>query len=91
VVDRRHTVSSVRDSLLERIAINPGVLAGKPVIRGTRLSVQFILGLLASGATVADVLAEYEGLSEDDIQACLLFAAEALGECSFMPLRGEPV
>jgi uncharacterized protein (DUF433 family) len=52
------------------------VLAGQPVLRGTRLSVAYILRLLASGATVEEILQEYEGLTPEDIQACLLFAAE---------------
>lgn len=62
--------------LLERITGDPRVLAGQPVLRGTRLSVAYILRLLASGATVEEILQEYEGLTPEDIQACLLFAAE---------------
>ena len=65
----------ISDQLIERIEINPGVLAGKPVIKGTRLSVQYILGLLASGADFNEVLSEYSTLSPEDIQACLLFAS----------------
>ena len=57
--------------LLERITLNPKVMAGKPVIRGTRLTVEYILNLLAHGATVAEILQEYKGLSQEDIQACL--------------------
>lgn len=76
--------------LLRRIVVDPKVLVGKPVIRGTRLSVQYILGLLASGASEDEILSEYDGLSKDDIQACLLFAAEALEGCSFVPLNAEP-
>jgi uncharacterized protein (DUF433 family) len=63
-------------ALLERITSDPRVLAGQPVLRGTRLSVAYILRLLASGATVEEILQEYEGLTPEDIQACLLFAAE---------------
>lgn len=80
---------STKSELLARIVVDPEVLVGKPVIKGTRLSVPFILGLLASGATEEEVLGEYEDLSRDDIQACLLFAAEALEGCSFMPLDTE--
>lgn len=61
--------------LIARITASPDVLAGKPVIRGTRLSVEFILNLLAHGSSMADILDEYEGLSEEDIKACHLFAA----------------
>lgn len=58
--------------LLERITLNPKVMVGKPVIRGTRLTVEFILNLLAHGATIAEILEEYDGLTPEDIQACLL-------------------
>jgi uncharacterized protein (DUF433 family) len=64
--------------LLERIVLNPKVLAGKPVIRGTRLSVEYILNLLAHDANVAEILEEYEGLSPEDIKACILFASKSL-------------
>jgi uncharacterized protein (DUF433 family) len=67
-----------RIELLERIELNPAVMTGKPIIRGTRLIVQFILNLLAHGATVDDILIEYEELTKDDILACLLYASETL-------------
>lgn len=73
-------------ALLERITLNPNVLAGKPVIKGTRLSVEFILGLLAHGSTFAEILEEYKGLTTEDIQTCLLFAGESLSRTDFMPL-----
>jgi uncharacterized protein (DUF433 family) len=79
----------IDNALLERIALNPNVLAGKPVIRGTRLSVEFILGLMAHGATMAEILDEYKGLTIEDIQACLLFAGESLSRTEFMPLVVE--
>ena len=60
--------------LLERITLNPEVMVGKPVIKGTRLTVEHVLNLLAHGATVIEILEEYEGLTQEDIQACLLFA-----------------
>ena len=72
--------------LLERIAIDPRVMFGKPVIRGTRLTVQYILGLLAAGETIDNILAEYEGLERDDIFACLLFATETLDRTGFAPI-----
>lgn len=74
------------DRLLARITVNPKVMVGKPVIKGTRLTVEYILGLLAHGATVAEILEEYEGLTSEDIQACLLFASKSLQDASFMPL-----
>lgn len=76
--------------LLDRIVIDPRVMIGKPVIRGTRLTVEYILNLLAHGATEADILAEYQGLARADIQACLLFAAQSLQSTLFMPLGVEP-
>ncbi len=75
--------------LIERITINPAIMAGKPVIRGTRLTVEYILNLLAHGATPEEILGEYEGLSQEDIQACLLFATKALAEIPYMPLQKE--
>ncbi len=72
--------------LLERISINPNVMAGKPVIRGTRLSVEFILNLMAHGATNQEILTEYTQLSVEDLQACILFASKALENTAFMPL-----
>lgn len=76
-------------ALLERITVNPNVLTGKPVIKGTRLSVEFILNLLAHGAATAEILDEYKGLTAEDIQACLLFAGKSLGSTEFMPLVVE--
>jgi uncharacterized protein (DUF433 family) len=70
--------------LLERIVINPKVMVGKPVIRGTRLTVEYILGLLAHGSTMEKILVEYPGLEKDDIYACLLFASRALQDASFV-------
>lgn len=75
--------------LLERIAINPKVMTGKPVIKGTRLTVEFILNLLAHGATTQEILDEYTGLTQTDIQACILFASKALENTMFMPLSVE--
>jgi uncharacterized protein (DUF433 family) len=57
--------------LSERIDVDPEVLAGKPVIRGTRLAVEFILELLAAGQSEGDLLANYPGLTREDILTCL--------------------
>jgi len=72
--------------LLHRIACDPLVVVGKPVIKGTRLTVEFILNLLAHDSTVEEILDEYDGLTREDIQACLLFASQSLGNTTFMPL-----
>ena len=61
--------------LLERIAIDPNVCFGKPTIRGTRVWVGLILGFLADGMTVEEILAEYPSLTDDDIRACLAYGA----------------
>ena len=57
--------------LLERIALDPKLMVGKPVDEGTRLTVEYILNLLAHGASVAENLDEYDGLTHEDILACL--------------------
>jgi uncharacterized protein (DUF433 family) len=57
-----------------RIALDPDVVTGKPVIRGTRLSVEFVIGLLADGWTEAEIIASYPGLCPEDILACLAYA-----------------
>ncbi len=75
--------------LMERIEMNPRVMTGKPVIKGTRLTVEYILNLLGQGATNEEILLEYQGLKQEDIQACLLFAAKSLGDATFMPLPSE--
>jgi uncharacterized protein (DUF433 family) len=62
--------------LLDRIAVNPKVMTGKPVIKGTRLTVEYVCGCIARGATVADLCAEYEGLTSEDILACLWYPRE---------------
>ncbi|HMS42346.1 MAG TPA: DUF433 domain-containing protein [Pyrinomonadaceae bacterium] len=71
--------------------MNPKVMVGKPVIRGTRLTVEFILNLLAHNATIGEILDEYDGLTPEDIQACLLFAKESISKSEFMPLVLETV
>jgi uncharacterized protein (DUF433 family) len=63
------------EALLDRIVIDPQVCFGKPVIRGTRIWVGLVLGLLADGATKADVLQEYPQLVADDVHACLAYGS----------------
>lgn len=60
--------------LLERIVVNPGIFGGKPIIRGLRIAVEHILGMLAAGETPETIVREYPFLEREDIQACLLFA-----------------
>lgn len=63
----------------ERITANPEVLVGKPVVKGTRISVELVLDLLARGYTHADVLRQYDHITAEDIQACLAYATEVVG------------
>jgi uncharacterized protein (DUF433 family) len=68
------------EELLERISINSKVMVGKPVIKGTRLTVEYVLGRLAHGATTPELLREYDGLAAEDVQACLMYASRLLGK-----------
>ena len=79
------------EELLKRISINPKVMVGKPVIHGTRLTVEYILGLLAHGTSIEGILEEYPGLEKDDIYACLLFASKTLQDASFIPVMAEAI
>jgi uncharacterized protein (DUF433 family) len=69
----------------DRIVVDPEILVGKPVIKGTRLAVEFVIDLLAQGWTEADVLRNY-GLTRQDIQACLAYASSALKAEKVYPL-----
>ena len=62
----------------DRIVLDPNVLTGKPVIKGSRLAVEFIIELLAHGWTYHDILTSYPGISRDDILACLAYASDVL-------------
>ncbi len=64
--------------MTKRIEINPGVMHGKPVIRGTRVPVELLLRKLAEGATIPDLLEAYPRLSPEDIQAALEYAADTI-------------
>ena len=68
----------------DRITLDPAILVGKPVVRGTRLAVEHIVGLFAQGWTMETVLANYPGLTAEDVQACFAYASEMLqGERSY--------
>jgi uncharacterized protein (DUF433 family) len=72
--------------LSERIVVDPEILAGKPVIRGTRLAVEFILELLAEGQSENEILANYPGLTREDILACLSYASYLAHEYKAFPI-----
>jgi len=79
-------ISMKEKELLERIVVDPEVMIGKPVIKGTRLTVQFILSLLAQGMTADEILNEYTKLQKEDIFACFAFAQQALENTKFSPI-----
>ncbi len=72
--------------LLERIEVNPQILAGKPVIKGTRISVELILRMLSQGISGKEILEEYPHLTKEDIKAALAYAAESLAVEEVLPL-----
>lgn len=69
------------------ITSNPEILGGKPVVRGTRLAVDFVLGLFASGWTQGQVLENYPSLTADSLKAVFAYAAEVLHEEVILPIR----
>ncbi len=71
------------EQLFERIQVNPKIFGGKPIIRGLRIAVEHVLGMLAAGDTPETILKEYPLLEPEDIQACLVFA--------YRTMRGEQV
>ncbi len=70
----------------ERIVLDPATLDGKPLVKGTRLAVEFILDLLAQGWSEADILANYPGLTTEDVHACLAYACALLRAEKAYPL-----
>lgn len=77
--------------LLDRISVDPKIMFGKPIIKGTRMTVQFILNLFAHGADMNEILEEYDHITKEDIHACFLFATNSLDESIFLPSQPEAV
>jgi uncharacterized protein (DUF433 family) len=77
------------ERLLERIAYNPKIFGGKPIIRGHRLAVEHVLGMLASGDTAETILEGYPWMEKEDIQACLIYARRLVGHERIEPLLLE--
>ncbi|MGA2051896.1 MAG: DUF433 domain-containing protein [Opitutales bacterium] len=74
------------DELLAHIEVDARKMAGKPVIRGTRMTVEHVLNQLAHGQTVAGIAQEYPGLTEDAVRACVLYAQRTLADTTYAPL-----
>ncbi|BAS28101.1 DUF433 domain-containing protein [Limnochorda pilosa] len=70
----------------DRIVVDPTILVGKPVIKGTRIAVEFVIDLLANGWSENDILTNYPGLAPEDVRACLAYASEALREEHVYPI-----
>lgn len=79
------------NKLLERITVNPNIFGGKPIIRGKRLAVEHVLGMLAAGDTPEIILQGYSWLQPEDIQACLVYARRLVGHERIEPLTVETV
>jgi uncharacterized protein (DUF433 family) len=75
--------------LLQRITYSPNILGGKPIIRGRRLAVEHVLGMLAAAHTQEDILQDFPWLEREDIQACLLYAARMVGRERLEPTLHE--
>ena len=74
-----------KEKLFGRIIIDPKIMAGKPVIKGTRLPVQQILRLLSQGISMEEIIQDYD-INKEDIFACLLYATEALENTMVLPI-----
>ena len=74
--------------MTDRIIVDPNILVGKPVVRGTRLSVAFLLGLMADGWPESEILRNYPGLAREDVLACLAYAYERVSEERVFPRAG---
>jgi uncharacterized protein (DUF433 family) len=77
------------EKLLERITVNPKIFGGKPIIRGHRLAVEHVLGMLAAEDSFETILEGYPWLEPDDIRACLVFARRHVGHERIEPLLME--
>ena len=71
----------------ERIVIDPAILDGKPIVKGTRLSVEFIIDLLSQGWSEMDILGNYPGVTREDVLACLAYASSILHAEKVYPLK----
>ena len=76
----------IEEELLERIVVNPKIMGGKPIVKGTRITVEQVLKMLAQGLTTQEILKDYPHLLKEDIAAVLLYAAKVAGEEEIYPV-----
>ena len=74
------------EKLMQRITVNQDIFGGKPIIRGRRLAVEHVLGMLAAGDTIENLLGEYPWLEQEDILACLLYAKTLVAHERYEPI-----
>jgi uncharacterized protein (DUF433 family) len=77
---------NTEEALLERIVVNPKIMGGKPIVKGTRITVEQVLKMLAQGLSTQEILKDYPHLSKDDVTAVLLYAAKVAGEEEIYPV-----
>ncbi len=74
------------ETFMDRITVDPQIMVGKPIIKGTRITVHLIVQLLANGETEAEILEDYPDLKQEDIKAALLYASECLDREEIIPV-----
>jgi uncharacterized protein (DUF433 family) len=77
---------NTEEALLERIVVNQKIMGGKPIVKGTRITVEQVLKMLAQDLTTKEILMDYPHLSKDDVTAVLLYAAKVAGEEEIYPV-----
>jgi uncharacterized protein (DUF433 family) len=85
LVERRDNIEAMEWQ--HRVVLDPKILVGKPVVKGTRIAVEFVIELLAEGWTESQILHNYPGLAREDIQACLRYASDLLHAEKLYPLQ----
>ena len=78
-----------KEILIDRIVVDPTILVGKPIIKGTRLAVEHVLDLLGEGMSAEEIMQEHTQLKNEDIFACILFARKLLSDATFGCLSGS--
>ena len=84
-----HSQPQTEEELLRRITVDPAVFGGKPIIRGRRLAVEHVLGMLAAGDTVETIGQGYPWLEPEDVRACLIYARRVVGHERVEPALGQ--